>query len=723
MTFLNFALLGGAFALAVPLAIHLLSKSRFRQVDWAAMFLLEQVMKQNRKRVRIEQIIMLLVRCAIPVLLALAMAQPVLNGWNALVGDAKGSSVVLLDASYSMQADDSNTPGASRYDRARQETATILQAMPKGSEASVVRIGGGEHPLVQTPTAETDRLVRQLDETDAGLGVADSATSLRRGVETLSEAGTVKRDLILISDFQRVNWSPGTGEGGAVGGLERQRLRELLDGLEVKPSITLIPVGGDAGRNVAVTSVALSNDTIGVGQRVRIKATLLNTGEVDAPDTPVRLIVDGAEIETQRVTVNRGESAEVLFFHRFEAGGGHTLDIATRDDALPADDVYRTAVEVLEDLPVLLVSGDTGKPFPENETDFLELALQPFAAVPDAPLADLVRVETIDPGALNTEQVQGRRVVVLANVERLSDPQVLALRLFVQAGGGLIIFPGDQTDAAWMNDKLADLTPATLDGLSGEGLDFQQPAGLLDQRHDHPALTLWNDPANGALADGAVRAWYQLGTRAEGETFARLSTGHPLLTERHVGDGTVILAATAADADWSNLPARAFYLPLVQRLVTYAATRNAAPRNVELGRPMVADLPGKPDNARAQWLTPDGTRIDRPIEQRGERYVCELPDTVQPGYYRLMTPGNPPMLFASNAPRDESELDALSGEELEALAESLGADLVADAEQYAALDATRRHGTPVWRMVWVGLLALLFGELFLQQWFGKGGGR
>lgn len=734
MTFLNFALLGGAAALAVPLAIHLLSKSRFRQVDWAAMFLLEQVMKQNRKRVRIEQLIMLLIRCAIPVLLALAMAQPVLNGWNALVGDAKGSSVVLLDASYSMQADDNDTPGASRYDRARRETAAILGAMPKGSEASVVRIGGGEHPLVETPTSETDRLVRRLDETDAGLGIADSAASLRRGVESLGEAGTVKRDLILISDFQRVNWSPAPGSGSsgdaggsapaaAVGGLERQRLRELLDGLEVKPSITLIPVGGDAGRNVAVTAVTLSNNTIGVGQRVRIKATLLNTGEVDAPDTPVRLIVDGAEIETQRVTVNRGESAEVLFFHRFESGGGHTLDIATRDDALRADDVFRTAVEVLEDLPVLLVSGDTGKPFPENETDFLELALQPFAAVPDAPLADLVRVETIEPGALNTEQVQGRRVVVLANVERLSDPQVLALRLFVQAGGGLILFPGDKTDAAWMNDKLADLLPATIDGLSGEGLDFQQPAGLLDQRHDHPALTLWNDPANGALADGAVRAWYQLSLRAEGETFARLSTGHPLLTERHVGDGTVILAATAADADWSNLPARAFYLPLVQRLVTYAATRNAAPRNVELGRPMVADLPGKPDNGRAQWLTPDGTRVDRPIEQRGGRFVCELPDTVQPGYYRLMTPGNAPMLFASNAPRDESKLDALSKDELEALAEALGADLVEDAEQYAALDATRRHGTPVWRMVWVGLLALLFGELLLQQWFGKGGGR
>ncbi|XAL98459.1 BatA domain-containing protein [Phycisphaeraceae bacterium D3-23] len=725
MTFFNIALLGGAFALAIPLAIHLLSKSRFRQVDWAAMFLLEQVMKQNRRRVRIEQLIMLLVRCAIPVLLALAMAQPVLTGWNKLFGDAKGSTLLLLDASYSMQAADPNAGGAgtTRYDRARGEAAALLSGMPNGSEASVIRIGGGDHPLSETPTSETDRLVRKLDETQAGLGVADSTRSLRSGAELLGGADTVKRDLVLISDFQRLNWSVGGGD--VIGGAERQRLRELLDGMEVRPNITLIPVGSEPGRNCAVSGVTISSGTVGVGQRVQIKATLLNTGAVDAPNTPARLIIDGAEVEQQRVTVKRGQSAEVLFFHRFTAGGDHTLEVATGDDTLPADDVFRLVVDVLEDLPVLLVSGDTGKPFPENETDFLEVALEPFAATPDAPLADLVRAEVVEAGALSAETLADRRVVVLANVARLTDPQVLALRVFVQSGGALLVFPGDRSDAAWMNDKLADLLPATLDGLTGVGLDFDDPAGILDQRHDHPALALWNDPANGSLSDGEVRIWFPLTTRVEGETIARLSTGHPLLTERSVGEGTVLLCATSCDADWGNLPARAFYLPFMQRLITYAATRNNPPRNIEQGRPMAAHLAGIPEGGSAQWVTPDGSRISRPVEQRGQRFVCELEDTQRPGYYRLITPeaGAAAMLFASNAPRDESKLEVLTQEELDELAESLGAEVVADAKQYAELEETRRHGTPIWRTVWVGLLALLFGELLLQQWFGKGGGR
>ncbi|MFI4859767.1 MAG: BatA domain-containing protein [Phycisphaerales bacterium JB063] len=725
MTFFNIALLGGVFALAIPLAIHLLSKSRFRRVDWAAMFLLEQVMKQNRRRVRIEQLIMLLVRCAIPVLLALAMAQPVLTGWNKLFGDAKGSTLVLLDASYSMQASDPSAAGAgvTRYDRARGEAGALLTAMPSGSEASVVRIGGGDHPLSETATAEPGRLVQLLEASEAGLGVADSTRSLRSGAEQLGEADTVKRDLVLISDFQRLNWSAAGGD--VTGGVERQRLRELLDGMEVRPNITLIPVGSEPGRNCAVSDVTLSSGTIGVGQRVQVKATLLNTGAVDAPNTPVRLIIDGGEVEQQRVTVKRGQTAEVLFFHRFTAGGDHTLEVATGDDILPADDVFRLVADVLEDLPVLLVSGDRGRPFPENETDFLEVALEPFAATPDAPLADLVRAEVIAPEALNAEALADMRVVVLANVTRLSDPQVLALRIFVQRGGALLVFPGDRTDTAWMNEKLADLMPATLDGLSGVGLDFETPAGILDQRHDHPALALWNDPANGSLSDAEVRAWFALGPRVEGETIARLSTGHPLLTERGVGEGAVLLCATSCDADWSNLPARAFYLPFMQRLITYAATRNNPPRNIEQGRPIVAHLASMPEAGSAQWVTPDGSRISRPVEQHGQRFVCELEDTQRPGYYRLITPdrARAPILFASNAPRDESQLEVLTGDELDELAASLGAEVVADAQAYAELEDTRRHGTPIWHMVWMGLLALLFGELLLQQWFGKGGGR
>ena len=100
MTFLNAALLAGIAALAIPIIIHLFHKSRFQVVKWGAMHLLEAVLRTNQRRIQIEQWILLAIRCAIPALLALAMARPLWKGASSLLGNAKTSTVVLLDNSY-----------------------------------------------------------------------------------------------------------------------------------------------------------------------------------------------------------------------------------------------------------------------------------------------------------------------------------------------------------------------------------------------------------------------------------------------------------------------------------------------------------------------------------------------------------------------------------------------------------------------------------------------
>src|SRR5258705_13917852 len=99
MTFLNFALVFGATAFSIPLIIHLFNRSRFKVVQWGAMHLLESVLRQNRKRMKIEQLILLLIRISIPIVLALCMARPVVTGMKALMCDVKTSVVVLVDNS------------------------------------------------------------------------------------------------------------------------------------------------------------------------------------------------------------------------------------------------------------------------------------------------------------------------------------------------------------------------------------------------------------------------------------------------------------------------------------------------------------------------------------------------------------------------------------------------------------------------------------------------
>ena len=85
MSFLNGILILGAFTAVVPLAIHLFNRSRFKIVKWGATHLLESVLHKNRKQIQLEQWIILLIRCAIPVILALTLARMVVMNWNSFL--------------------------------------------------------------------------------------------------------------------------------------------------------------------------------------------------------------------------------------------------------------------------------------------------------------------------------------------------------------------------------------------------------------------------------------------------------------------------------------------------------------------------------------------------------------------------------------------------------------------------------------------------------------
>src|SRR5262245_26607690 len=99
-------MLAWAISAAAPIIIHLWNQRRYRETTWAAMEFLLAAMRKNARRIRIEQLILLAVRTAILLLLAVALADPILSLFSSL-GSALGVGgsthyVLVLDGSYSM---------------------------------------------------------------------------------------------------------------------------------------------------------------------------------------------------------------------------------------------------------------------------------------------------------------------------------------------------------------------------------------------------------------------------------------------------------------------------------------------------------------------------------------------------------------------------------------------------------------------------------------------
>ena len=164
---------------------------------------------------------------------------------------------------------------------------------------------------------------------------------------------------------------------------------------------------------------------------------------------------------------------------------------------------------------------------------------------------------------------------------------------------------------------------------------------------------------------------------------------------------------------------RPLYLPLMQRLTVHLASAVFPPRNLDVGKPLVAFLPVSDAGKDAQVVTPDGTTASVKIVKKVERGVIEFGKTQRPGLYTLTAPGGQPSHYAVNASRRESDLQKLTDTEIADLAKQHGVDLVRSGAEYKALDHTRRYGSELWKtLLWL-LLGLAFLEIFLQQKFSR----
>lgn len=748
MTFLNGLLAFGALAFAIPLVIHLLNRSKFQTVDWGAMHLLESVIRVNHRRFQIQQLLLLLVRCAIPVLLALCLAIPVLTNWQALPKDTPSSVALLIDDSYSMDAVDDDSQTTLMAD-AVADSQQIVAALPRGSEAKVILSGGRPQALQDTATVDLQQVDSDLKKLLAAAGAHDVSEALKAATIAVADMNNARREVVLFSDFQRDDWQ-------SVSTDVLTRFREQWQALPAAPAITLIPLGQrDTSdlQNVSVESLHSDRPTVGVGQEVRLRATIRNHGDQVRPAMRLRLKVNNDTVAATTANLDAGATTQLLLTHRFEQAGSQVVHVELDcDDALASDNHQFATIEVLQTIEVVLVDGKPSNQPLQGETGFLSVALSPFA-FGRQPLADLVKTRTIRSQQLDEAVLADARVLVLANVSRLDDRQVDWLNDFVRAGNSLLIFAGDQISLDWYHEKLgpkgADLLPMTLGERGGQpqsagggGETAEAGKHLVAQFFEHPSMQLFNETSSGSLADADIFAWHPLlpitdddtdtdddddqntgVAKASGATVvARLETGDTLMAERACGDGVVLLVGTSANLQWSNLPMQPVFVPLVQEWVSWMATRGLPPRNVAVGQTAVVHWSQDTDRTW-QWTSPDGALQDAVVDTQDHRQTFQFPSLRKPGVYALV--GASPVAdrqdetiyVAATADPAESHLLRLSDAEIAEIADALGATVADSGAAYLQLDNTRRFGREIWRPLLLALLAMMVLEVFLQQYF------
>jgi len=718
VTFLNILLLGGISAAAIPLIMHLFNRRKFDQVKWGAMHLLESVVLQNRRRLKLEQLILLLLRASIPAFLAFCMARPVLTGMKSLARNAKTSMVVMLDNSMSMEAGDAVR---SNFAEAREAAATLVDNLPRGSEVAVVGMAGAI-PLLEEPSFDRGRTAKALTMCDGGFGKADAAATLEKASGLFSaRMHHADREAVIVSDFQRVSWN--VRDAGA-----RSRALELLDAHPIPPRLVLFRVGEEVENNISVASVNLSKSVVGINQEVSIRATLANHGRVAYRDLRVYFRVDGKERCISQISIEPDSRAQALFTHEFTSSGSHIVEVHADADRLTVDNTCYMSLAALDRLPVLIVSGDVAEEPLAGESAFLQVALSPYLTTGED--GDLIVTKTVTEKALKQADLAGVSVVILANVSQLDNRQRDDLEKYVEHGGGLLIFPGDRVNVSWYDSKLfldgQGILPGKFVSLAGSLKEEVPHAAVVAGHYAHTALQPFNDPRSGGLMGAQIRLWYRLQTApmhddgaAGARIMARLDGGDPFLIEKEHGAGRVILCCTACDADWNNLPMRPFYLPLMQQLVSFLASKIYPPRNVQVGEEIAAFLALEEVGRKVTLTDPGGEKHEIVVKNSGIHGVAAFEDTRKPGPYLMDVPGQDAIHFVAAVPGEESDVRTLDDVEFRRLGEEMGATTVESWEEYREMSRSRRFGREIWKPLLALVLLLMFCELFAVQLFTR----
>ncbi|MCB1096859.1 MAG: PQQ-binding-like beta-propeller repeat protein [Verrucomicrobiae bacterium] len=747
--------IAGLIATAAPILIHILNKRRFKRVDWAAMEFLRRAYKVRRRRVKLEELLLLAMRCLIVALFGAALAQPFFNQGAAggSLGDARTDRIIVLDDSLSMKARSGISSPAEEASKLLRNWISDLATSDSADSITILRTSNPAEPLFNgVPLTEdvTSQILEELKDLLPAPSAGNLASAMLE-VEKILGDGTeraVNQSVYVITDMRAKDWASAKEPGIDSTLLESiQRISEKANGAWV------IDLAGEQRGNLAIEAIAPADVALVAGTMSRFSVVVRNYSEREVSGAKVSLAAgtgapQTADLEpipakgTGTATFNvalpdapagpEGAETVVLPPVPLHARISGTSDDTT--DALPDDDERYFPVRLSSGIRVLVVDGDPSGTFGQSETYFLTRALAPRGNTRSG-----VSTTVVDESEFSTLELDPFQVIYLCNVYAIPDDRRIALENWVRGGGGLVVSLGDQIDQNDWNDKLfrngQGLLPVRLESVEGD--ETEQTWTYFDpQNAQHAIFKVFEGGQNPLRSNVKVFQWWKTSLPPEPTAttdeeapavtavLANFSTDDksPAIVERPFGKGNVLAITTSMDVDWSNWPLDISYLVVMQEITRHVAQSNVREGEIGVGSAISQNVDlsrFRPDVIVTEPSAESRTVQARPAEGSGTgatNWVAEFTDTATPGFYTVSvrpTDGSAQqdILYAANLELAESDLAIASREAVSRDLAQAGIGYVQSPESFEALDEESEK-SGIWRYVLYAVLALMAVELF-----------
>jgi hypothetical protein len=710
MTFLNPFALIGLIAAGIPILLHLLNLRKVRVIEFSTLSFLKELQPTTLRRLRIRQLLLLILRTLLIILLVLAFSRPTLKGTGAssLGARVKTTAVLAIDDSPSMERHDRK---GSLWSQAIAAASGILNSLQDGDEIILLPFSAASsvasHP--QLPSWHSIARTRsELNELRTGTVSGSLDRIFRMADGMFAKSVNAQQELYLISDFQ---------EG-------------LFSGRSDMPEVTArsgtrgfhtyaIRVGESSTPNLGISDARVVNSIIEQGKPFTVSVTLTNSSDQDVDNSVVSVFLNGTRVTAKAVDVKGGTSPTFEIPVVAGTAGFINGSVALDDDEFPFDNRRFFSINLRRELRVILLG-------PSPSLRYIRAAIGTRSAS-----GPTVRMEESTIDRLSGSLLQKTDVLIIANASSMAASQIAAVKAFLESGGGMLYFPGPSTDARSYQALasavglpdfrgLRSTTPAS-NGTDASATLFEE----VDQRH--PIFQQMFQPRIGGdvrqsspprVESPHIWSHVMFGPSPCATVVATLTDGSPFLIDRPVGSGRVLLFAIEAEPSWSDFPFKGLFVPLLLRSVSYVAQEQAIMPGTIAGSslPALAYLRG---HGPLTIHTPLGNTIAVPtIASEAESLAGEALTEV--GVYDVTEGSSTITRFVVNGAPGESLLRPAESEEVEQVAARSGVETgqltwIDDSGSLGRVISEARFGVELWRLALLAALVVALLELLLAR--------
>ena len=576
-------------ALTVPILLHLVQRQTRNRILFASlMFIPRRTVRQLRRR-KVERWFLLLLRCLGLLLLIGAFSRPVLKGgwFDRFSSLSPRSTVILLDNSMSMSREEV-------WPRALRAARDRIASMGEPDEALLVLFSDSGEVLSQW-TKNSRELLQILN---TSVVPSFSATSyleaLKLAVQQFKGDRYASREIYLITDLQR------SGLGPTQGWKAPEEIQVDIEDV------------GHTDANLFVEEARLSRNVF--SKRYPYPVLILLATDPPAPSQgEVQLFIEGQIVAREHFNLGEEGKGQVTL-QPFELNEGITRGklVVVPFDSLIEDNTYHFVLQRKEPFLVQVLSSRSSRSL------HLQTALSTGENHP-------FRVELVQP-PLTSLDASRVRVLILNDLR--NPPATGVVLPFLEAGGGLIVAAGSQTQENSYAHRWESILPAKLTSKHFVRSRTKSFTAITQASWEHPIFSTFKDIQRSAVSASQFFGYWEVEPSNQAAVVARFDDGAPALLEQEIGTGRVLLFTSSLDASWSDFPVRSSYLPFWEEAVQYASGFQSSPSAFRIGQ--AVDV--------AQATEPGTSGTWNVIDPTGKRVVGL--DGARPESLRLKFPGH-----------------------------------------------------------------------------------